>query len=304
MLSKEDIQYRKKLWDDTLKDVRQFFVSRGFEEFQTPLLVGSPGMEPNLEPFGVDVNIPGRASLPLMKGELEGVSQKSAGPPLAPPSLGGGRRVKAGLITSPEYSMKKLLGAGFEKIFTITPVFRNNESGKHNTPEFMMLEWYAPGIYQDLMDETEALLQFVLKDETKWSRIEHQNANVDEHGDPHVDQDRYFIKNYPVKEASLARISDDGKYAERFEAFGDGMELCNGFAELTDADEQRRRLEKERAQRQKKGSEVYPIDEELLEAIENIKTPVYGNALGLDRLVMLKYGIGDINDIQIFQNKF
>lgn len=265
MLSKEDILYRKKLWDSVLADVRQFFVTRGFIEFQTPLLVKSPGMEPNLSPLQTMVN---------------------------------GNR--AGFITSPEYSMKKLLGAGFEKIFTITPVFRNNESGIHNTPEFTMLEWYAPGSYADLMTETEELLQTILGNKTPWPRIEYQDANVDEHGDPHVNQSRYFIINYPVAEASLAKISTDGKFAERFETFGDGMELCNGFAELTDADEQRRRFEKERALRLEAKNKVYPIDEELLEAIEKISQPVYGNALGLDRLVMLKYGIGDINDVQIF----
>ena len=265
MLSKEDILYRKKLWDSVLADVRQFFVSRDFLEFQTPLLVKSPGMEPNLSPLKTVVN-----------------------------------NQKAGFITSPEYSMKKLLGTGFEKIFTITPVFRDNEAGRHNTPEFLMLEWYAPGVYEDLMAETEELLQFVLGERTVWPKIKHTNANIDEHGDPHVEHKRFFVKNYPVAEASLAQISVDGSYAERFEAFGDGMELCNGFAELTDATEQRRRFEAEKSARLKAEKEVFPIDEELLSAIESIKKPVYGNALGLDRLVMLKYGIGDINDVQIF----
>ncbi|MBU1126024.1 MAG: amino acid--tRNA ligase-related protein [Patescibacteria group bacterium] len=269
MLSKDDIQIRKRMWQSTESAVHAFFRTRGFEEFRTPLLVNSPGMEPNLNPLEVEVN-----------GE------------------------RAGLITSPEYSMKKLLGAGFEKIYTITPVFRNNESGPHNIPEFMMLEWYASGSYEDLMNETEDFLQAVLEDDAKWPRYSFAQAGVDEFGDPHISDKRFFVTKYPLQQASLAKISVDGTYAERFEAFEDGMELCNGFAELTDPAEQRRRFEAEQLERQRLGKTVYPIDEELLLALDKIKSPIYGNALGLDRLVMLKYGVGEIEDIQLFNQKF
>lgn len=272
MLSKEDILRRKHMRDTVTNRVRAFFTQRGFEEFQTPLLVQTPGMEPNLDPFEVEVH-----------------------------ATNPSRNINAGLITSPEYSMKKLLGAGLEKIFTITPVFRNQEAtGGHNLPEFSMLEWYAPGSYEDLMNETEELLKYVLEDQADWKQVAHKNAAVDEFGDPHVEAKRFFVTEYPVQEASLAKISKDGLYAERFEAFGDGMELCNGFAELTDAQEQRKRFEAEQEQRKQLGKTIFPIDEDLLEALNKIKKPVYGNALGIDRLIMLKYGVRDINEIQLF----
>jgi len=227
--------------------------------------VKSPGMEPNLDPLEVMVN----------------------GEPHA-------------LITSPEYAMKKMLGSGMEKIYTITPVFRDHEGGPHNIPEFTMLEWYAPGTYEDLMDETEALLKTVLEDERAWNRLTFEEAKVDEHGDPQTDEPRLFVTKYPKDQAALARISDDGSYAERFEAFAQGLELCNGFCELTNADEQRQRFVQEQDDRKTQGKTVFPIDRELLEALKQIKHSVYGNALGLDRLVMLKYGVGDIHDIQLF----
>jgi elongation factor P--(R)-beta-lysine ligase len=272
MISKEDILHRQAMWTDVESHIRQFFGDRGFIEVRTPLLVASPGMEPNLDPMEVEVKL----TNPM-------------------------RNVKAGLITSPEYAMKKLLGAGMEKIFTITPVFRNLEAiNTTNQPEFMMLEWYAPGGYDDLMNETEALLNFVLGEEASWPRIAHVKAHVDEHGDPHVDDDRFFITDYPAKEASLAKLSDDGETAQRFEAFADGLELCNGFVELTDADEQRKRFEAEQEERRKLGKTVFPIDEGLLNAIGSIKHEVYGNALGIDRLIMLKYDVKDIRDIQLF----
>src|SRR3989339_1785794 len=85
----------------------------------------------------------------------------------------------AALITSPEYSMKKLLGLGLEKIFTITKVFRNEESlgGNHN-PEFTMLEWYTQGAdYQACMDETEEMIKQIDTQfsshltKTPWKRV-------------------------------------------------------------------------------------------------------------------------------------
>lgn len=265
MLSREDILRRLAMWQDVEHKIHAFFQARGFVHVRTPLVVRCPGMEPNLDPLEVSVN-----------GERQA------------------------LITSPEYSMKKFMGAGLEKIYTLTPVFRNFESGNLNTPEFTMLEWYAPGTYEDLMKETEDLLKFVLDDPSGWSHLTYKDARVDEFGDPHTDARRFFVTRYPKEQASLARLSDDGIYAERFEAFGDGMELCNGFCELLDPIEQRRRFVQEQEDRRQLGKTVFPIDEELLEALGHIKGPIYGNALGVDRLVMLKYAIANICDIHLF----
>ena len=264
MLSVADIRRRLAMWQDVETKIHAFFQARGFVHVRTPLVVRCPGMEPNLDPLEVSVN----------------------GEPHA-------------LITSPEYSMKKLVGAGLEKIYTMTPVFRNNETGNQNAPEFTMLEWYAPGTYEDLMNETEELLKSVLEDRSDWSHLTYEQAGIDEFGDPHTDHRRFFVTRYPKEQASLARLADDGTYAERFEAFGDGMELCNGFCELLDPVEQRARFVQEQEARRQLGKTVSPIDEELLEALGRIKGSLYGNALGLDRLVMLKYAIANIHDIQL-----
>jgi elongation factor P--(R)-beta-lysine ligase len=275
MLSKDDILHRKAMYDSVEKKIHAFFEARGFLFVRTPLLVKSPGMEPNLDPFKVEVKTQNPVS-----------------------------SLSAGLITSPEYSMKKLLGAGLEKIYTMTPVFRNGESlGGQHLPEFQMLEWYASGDYEDLMQETEDLLNSVLN-EGNWPRISYNDAGMDDCGDPHVYAKRFFVTKYPVDQASLARIEDEGQYAERFEAFADGFELCNGFCELTDAKVQRKRFDAEAEERKRLGKAIFPIDEELLSAIDAIDGPVYGNALGIDRLVMLAYGVSDIKDIQIFPYAF
>jgi lysyl-tRNA synthetase class 2 len=273
MISKEDLLYRHSMWADVEMRIRTFFQLRGYTEVRTPLLVQSPGMEPNLDPLEVKVHLTNPARFQRM-----------------------------GFITSPEYAMKKLLGAGMEKIFTLTPVFRNYEAeNATNRIEFMMLEWYGNGGYTELMQETEELLQFVLEDDAAWPRLTYEEAGVDEHGDPHTEAKQFFVTHYPKQQASLAKLSPDGKTAQRFEAFSDGLELCNGFAELTDAKEQRERFDIEQEERRRLGKTVFPLDEDLLKAIENIQGEVYGNALGIDRLVMLKYGVKDIREIQLFE---
>ncbi|MEK9183330.1 MAG: EF-P lysine aminoacylase EpmA [Patescibacteria group bacterium] len=118
-----------------LKSIREFFWQNGFLEVETPLLVKDGNLEPNLD---------------LFKTELKEV---------------GGVKHNAYLVTSPEYGLKKLLAAGFPKIFQLGKCFRNSEpwGGAHN-PEFTMLEWYEAGEnYFGLMDRVEELFAFVIE---------------------------------------------------------------------------------------------------------------------------------------------
>jgi lysyl-tRNA synthetase class 2 len=102
---------------------------------------------------------------------------------------------------------------------------------------------------------------------------------------------------YPASEAALARRTDDDpRVAERFEIYACGVELANGFGELTDAEEQRRRFTLEMEEKQRLYGERYPIDEDLLEALP-LMPPTSGVALGFDRLVMLAVGAPRIDDV-------
>ncbi len=110
--------------------IREFFKNRGFLEVQTPIFVKLPGMEPYLNPLPYEFS-----------------DEKS-------------RKHRGYVITSPEYSLKKLLSRGFPKLFEMTKVFRQNESfgGWHN-PEFTMIEWYRPhSNYRKIMQDTEELV--------------------------------------------------------------------------------------------------------------------------------------------------
>jgi len=335
---RRNIEIRRKV----MEAIRDFFALEGFLEIETPTLVASPDLSPNLD---------------FMKTEV-----------INP--LGG--KGDAYLITSPEFSMKKMLAAGMGKIFFLGKVFRNNEpfgegtgeQATHN-PEFTMLEWYRAGVdYTKLMDDTEKLVKHCAeavygqwtmdngqcddKSDGTWSmvhgpwlRLSVKEAfaqiglNLDElltrdtmakaaadrgHAvSPNDTFDDCFFKiflteiepklgverptiiyDYPIQMAALARPKpEDPRYAERFEAYADGLELCNCFSELVNPDEQRSRFEKELEERREQGKCVPPLDDDLLAALGEIKSAA-GNALGVDRLVMLLAGAKSIDDVLLF----
>jgi lysyl-tRNA synthetase class 2 len=105
-----------------------------------------------------------------------------------------------------------------------------------------------------------------------------------------------ILDEYPSALAALARPASDPRIAERFELYVCGVEIANGFGELTDAAEQRRRLELEMAEKERLYGERYPIDEDFIEALSAMP-PACGIALGLDRLVMLATGASRIDQV-------
>jgi lysyl-tRNA synthetase class 2 len=244
------------------------------------------------------------------------------------------------LSTSPEYQMKRLLAAGHERIFQIVRAFRRGELGAVHNPEFTMLEFYrAHAGVQDIMRDTEQLvaalsggsvqlgsrnvstlppfakmtvaeafasfastseaemLDLAASNETEFylrlvDRVEPALAQL-----PHA----VFLHRYPLQQASLARpCDDDPRYAERFELYVAGVEICNGFGELTDARVQRQRFAADQTARAAQGLPVYPMDERFLAALETGLAPCAGNAIGLDRLMALCTGHREIAPLLAF----
>lgn len=109
-----------------------------------------------------------------------------------------------------------------------------------------------------------------------------------------------FIYDFPASQAALAKIRhDDPPVAERFELYINGMELANGFHELTDAVEQRQRFEADLLKRQQMGKPAVPVDEKLLAALPDVPECA-GVAVGLDRLVMIAAGAERIDEVLAF----
>jgi len=109
-----------------------------------------------------------------------------------------------------------------------------------------------------------------------------------------------YLVDWPASMAALSRVRrDDPPVAERFELYAGGLELANGFSELTDPAEQRRRLVEEQAQRRRLGRRAYPLDEPFLDALGRMPD-AGGVAVGLDRLLMLLAGAESIEDVLLF----
>jgi lysyl-tRNA synthetase class 2 len=274
--------------DRILRAVRQYFWQAGFTEVETPLWVPSPGLELHLDAVGVE---PG-----------------------------------GWLITSPEYQMKRLLAAGMGNVFQICRCFRRGEVGPHHNPEFTMIEWYrSPGRYEEIMDDCDRLLAALAPADrpdlaAKAERITMAEAFARfaqapvppdaetffpqflERVEPLLGRARPTILfEWPDYLGALARRKPgDPKVVERFELYAGGLELANAFGELTDPVEQRARLESDRAERQRLGKPVYPLDPRFLAALGEGLPPSAGVALGLDRLVMLLLSAERIGDVLAF----
>lgn len=288
-----------KLRAEIIRAVRDFFHERDFLEVDTPLRIPAPAAEPHIHACPAD-------------GWY--------------------------LQTSPELCMKRLLAAGYPKIFQICKCFRQKERGRRHLEEFTMLEWYESGItYNELMAQTGALIDFVRRRVGLSDMIQYQGraitlappwpkmtvaAAFDQYGamdmnaalaadrfeevlafdiEPLLGMDRpVFLHDYPAAFNTLAAlIPGRSDLSQRFELYMGGVEICNGFTELTDAAEQRRRFTQEQENRQRTGHAVYPLPERFLQDLV-FMPPAAGNALGIDRLVMIFCDTACIDDVTAF----
>ena len=242
------------------------------------------------------------------------------------------------LQASPELYMKRLLSKDFKKIFQICKCFRKNERGVHHLPELTMLEWYAKDdTYRDLMDQCQALIKFIAAQLGLENQIKYQGKiiNLDKQWQKITVEQAFkdfadktletalkdnifdetlsfqiepalgnktpaFLYDYPASLASLSKLRNDNhKYSQRFEFYMAGIELANGFTELTDPAEQKLRFEKENHIRIL--NNLHPIDlpDRFLKDLETMPDCA-GIALGIDRLVMILCNTASIDDVVAF----
>lgn len=282
-----------------LRLIRRFFFEREYIEVETPIRLPAPIPEAHIEPV-----------------ESE----------------------KCILQASPELCMKQLLAAGYGKIFQIARVFRKGERGAKHLPELTMLEWYAPGeSYYELMVMLETLIHHIGMTLNGKPELNYNGQSVDltlpfdrltvsdafkkysglsveealETGtfdeimglsiEPNLGLSRpVFLYDYPVEKGSLSRRKpEDDSLAERTELYISGVELCNGFSELTDPVEQRLRFEAEQKIRSDMGGKIWPLPETFLKRL-SLMPESAGMAVGIDRLVMLFTDTKEIDDVVAF----
>jgi elongation factor P--(R)-beta-lysine ligase len=282
-----------------IQAVRNYFMANDFLEVETPIRIPAPAPEPFISAWGSESWY---------------------------------------LQTSPELNMKRLLCAGYSKIFQICKCFRRHERGNRHLGEFTILEWYeAESTYTDLMTRCENLVEYIrqglnlpqsltygnfeinlrppwpqLSVEQAFLRFAAMNMHAALSADkfdeaigfdiePHLGlQQPVFLYDYPAERSPLA-AAKPGKpqLAQRFELYVAGLEICNGFSELNDPDEQRKRFELELDLRAQKGEPLYPLPERFLAALK-FMPPSAGNALGIDRLAMLFANTPSIDDVVAF----
>ncbi|MFO0557160.1 MAG: amino acid--tRNA ligase-related protein [Polyangiales bacterium] len=245
------------------------------------------------------------------------------------------------LVTSPEYHMKRAVVGGLSRCFQFARCFRAGESGSRHEPEFTMLEWYrAWGTLDDLLADTEAIVRAacgatvqgtdgpVVLDQgferltvrqafARWAPEVSDPialAHSDEHEyfrwlgeriEPELGRSRpTFLTHFAARHASLSKLDpSDPTVCLRAELYVDGMELSNGFVELTDAREQRTRFQRDVADRLERGMAAYPIDEDFLSALDEGMPPCVGNAMGIDRLVAVALGTRDLAEVIAFSRR-
>jgi lysyl-tRNA synthetase class 2 len=296
MLNESGLRKRATL----IQALRQFFVGRNYIEVETPL------------------------RLPVLIPEAHNEPVESA---------------DHYLQTSPEMCMKRLLAeAGCRKIFQICKCFRKKERGDRHIPEFTMLEWYRTSCdYFSLMDECEDMFievaralghigSFSVRGDTinlekPWKRLTVSDAfaqYVPVSMNQALEQNRFdemlcsyiepqlgickpvFLYDYPVELGALAkRKRDNPSLAERFEIYITGLELANGFSELTDLKEQQKRFEMEQQLIKKQNRTAAELPQKFLSSLPKMPEAA-GIALGVDRLAMILLDAEIIDQVVCF----
>ncbi|MBN2801613.1 MAG: EF-P lysine aminoacylase GenX [Deltaproteobacteria bacterium] len=279
--------------------IRAMFISDNYLEIETPIRIESPAPEANID----TIQSEGRF-----------------------------------LIASPELQMKRVVGAGYDKIFQITKCFRKDETGRTHLTEFTMLEWYKKdGTVETLINDCKEIIKaaaiavnqypvisgtenrkpiFLNKEWPVYDINDTYEKVAGWRPGPNPDEDRFdfdmvdkiepwlpldrpaFLTKYPAKMASLARLDKNNPaVAMRTELYAGGLELANGFEELTDPKIQEERFIAEEKLRREKGKPPYPIDELFINDLKLGIPNCAGMAMGLDRLIMLLTGKEEINEV-------
>lgn len=312
-----------------IRAIRAYFEREGFLEVETPSIATSPGLDLHLHAFAVAEPLP-----------LSGIGDESGPRPSAPPAttppfgylitspeyhmkrlLVGGltrcfqfarcfRAGEIGRLHEPEFTMLEWYRAwgSLDEMLADTEQVVRTAAGVADPA----LRFAALGAPIDIDSPFERLtlreafaryapgegdpIALASRDEERFFGV------LVERIEPNLGRVRpTFLMRWPAPMASLARLApDDPSVCERFELYVGGIELCNGFVELTDPVEQRARLQRDQRERAARGLPVYPIDERFLAALEEGMPPSVGNALGLDRLVALVAGCESIADVIAF----
>jgi lysyl-tRNA synthetase class 2 len=293
-----------------LRALRALLDEEGFLEVETPLAVPSPGLDLHLAAFDVGgmraprwlITSPEYQMKRLLAGGLSRVYQLAR----------CFRKDERGRRHEPEFTMLEWYRAfegadalmrDTERIVSQlaltlrdTTVLPIDALGARSPQLDLAPPWDRITVEEALARHTTRSLPELLVDEQAFFLVWSHEV------EPKLGFERpVFVIDWPASMASLARLHPDRPaFADRFEAYVCGVEICNGFGELIDPVEQRARLVRDQEARRAAGLPVYPIDERFLGALEEGLPPCAGNAMGFDRVLALLLGAHDVADVMAF----
>ncbi|MDD5710639.1 MAG: OB-fold nucleic acid binding domain-containing protein [Candidatus Colwellbacteria bacterium] len=285
LLMNREVKKTFELRSSVLRKLREFLWKEGFIEVETPVLQPIPGGA-TARPFKTYHNALGEEFY---------------------------------LRIAPELYLKRLLVGGFNKIFEMSRVFRNEGIDKDHNPEFTMLELYwTYQNYTGLIKFTEKLLKPYIK--SSWKKISYAEAfrkyagrelnGIKDKGS--IDdifkrkvlpalKHPTIIYGHPKSISPLSKLqSGGGDTTERFQFIIDSVEIVNGFSELNDPIDQRERMEYQEKLFRKGNQEAARIDKDFLEALEYAMPPAAGLGIGIDRLIAIIIGRKSIKESILF----
>jgi len=309
--------------------LRAWFAAEGFLEVETPALQVSPGNEPHLHAFATDITAPsGEHSRLYLHTSPEFACKKllAAGESKLFALARVFRNRERGALHHPEFTMLEWYRAcaPYETVMDDCAAIVAAAAQAAGTDRFAFAGYAAnPFVAPHKLTVAEAFARFAGIDllatlpaggpdapalaaaahtagirtaaDDTWSDM--FSRVLVERVEPRLGLERpTILYEYPLPEAALAQPAADPRVALRFEMFVCGVELANGFDELTDAAEQRRRFVQAMAEKERIYGERYPIDEDFLAALA-VMPPASGVALGFDRLVMLATGAARVEQV-------
>lgn len=318
-----------------IKGIRDFFDEQKFEEVETPILVRLPGMEPYLDVFETEfvdltgkkrermflITSPEYAMKKLLVAGYENIFQITKS---------FRNKETESSLHNPEFTLlewyrahadyRKIMEDTVQLVRYLTKLLHGGEVLTYQGARIdVAQEWevisvagafekYA-GISRDIFENSEKLYSeakkrgYQVRDDMPFDDVFFL-IFLNEIEPKLGKTVPTFLIEYPLSMAALSRpCPDNPRYAERVECYIGGMEMANGFSELTDPVEQKRRLELERRERRQLGKTDYPIDQSFIDALECGMPESAGIALGVDRLVMLLTDTSDIRDVILFPHR-
>jgi lysyl-tRNA synthetase class 2 len=301
-----------------LADIRQFFSSRTVLEVETPVLSHSSGTDPQLDFFTTDYCSPPLEEALFLQTSPEFAMKRlvAAGSGSIYQIAKAFRNGESGRFHNPEFTLLEWYRVGFsltqlmDEIAELLAVLFNDHGALSPAQRFS---------YQDIFQRYTGLnpLEFSYKSCCDYAQNNHAPEAMEICGydhslwldfifthyvQPYLGESAVcMVYGYPACQSSLARINErNSQVSDRVEVFINGIELGNGYYELTDAKEQGRRFDSEQAIRQQRNRPVAVKDKHLIGALEVGLPECSGMAIGLDRLLMLLSNSSTINDVLNF----